>query len=272
MDPILYVKTDIRKAYNDESFFGKIRDRFKIREIRESVIKDLNLSIAHIKIPPNLNLQAYRNNMETVKRFMKKRNPCLAPKTYRYYDYKLLNDFQKKLFAYGIVESIKLILRIKNKSIKSSCILVYDGADDINREVIFQLSKECKYFILLSHNVSKISELRDYVVANYGISPIVTSDYNYALSKADFIISSRELQAENLVWYIDNSFMPKENSSLAINDISFSVPWDSEELEFGFELLGAILNQMQERDIDTALKYNGIYLDKIKFNDEVKQF
>lgn len=272
MNPIVYVNADIKKAYYDESFLGKIRDRLRINVTGESFIKELNLSIAHVKLPPNFNPKAYRNNMEVTKRFMKKRSAGLAPKTYRYLDYNLLNDFQKKLFAYGIVGSIKLLLRIRNKSLKSSCIVIYDSADDINREVIFELAKHCKYCILLSNNISKISSISDYVIANYGISPIVTSDYNYALKSADFIISSRELEVEKLVWYIDNLFIPQKSRSLAVNDVSFAVPWETYDLEFGSELLGAILNQMQERDIETALKYNDIYLDKIKFNDEAKQF
>ena len=35
------------------------------------------------------------------------------------------------------------------------------------------------------------------------------------------------------------------------------------------ELIGAILCQMQEADIEKALKYNGIYLKEIKFNNNV---
>jgi hypothetical protein len=60
--------------------------------------------------------------------------------------------------------------------------------------------------------------------------------------------------------------MPQSTLALAVNDISFAVPWKTDGLEFSFELLGAVLSQMQERDVEKALKYNGIYLDKIKFN------
>lgn len=272
MNPIVYVNTDIKKAYYDESFLGKIKDRLRISFEGESFIEELDLKIACVKLPPNFNPKAYKTNMETTKKYMKKRKTLLAPKTSRYLDFELLNDFQKKLFAYGIVNSIKLILRIKNKSIKSSCIAVYDAAEDINRHIIYELSKECKYCILLSNNISATSRLRDYVTANYGISPIITTDEAYALSKADFVISSKNLEVNNLVWYIDNLFSPEESRSLAVNDISFAVPWKKDNLNFSFELLGAILSQMQEKDIEASLKYNGIYLDKILFNDEVKQF
>jgi hypothetical protein len=114
--------------------------------------------------------------------------------------------------------------------------------------------------------LKKVSNLSDYIIANYGVSPIVTSDYDYAMSKADFIISSKDMALNKPAWYINNSYLPESTLGLAVNDISFSVPWKAYGLEFSFELLGAVLCQMQERDVEKALKYNGIYLDKIKFN------
>jgi uncharacterized alkaline shock family protein YloU len=118
--------------------------------------------------------------------------------------------------------------------------------------------------------IPKLDEIRDYLTANYGISPIITSDYVYAALKCDFIVSSRDIEVEKPVWYINNLFTPMGNKTCIVNDISFAVPWKTENLEYSFELLGAILGQMQEKDVETALKYNGIYLDKIKFNGEVK--
>jgi hypothetical protein len=270
MNPIIYVRTDIKKAYEDESFLGKIKDRLKINLEGENFIKELNLNIARVKFPPNFNQQAYRNNMSVAQRFMKKRNAIIAPKTFRHLDFNLLNEFQKKLFTYGLINSIKLLLRTSQKSIKSSCIVIYDASEDINHDLTLELAKYCKYIILLSKDLQRASNLSDYVVANFGISPIVTSDYNYALSKADFIISSKDIEVNKPIWYINNLFVPKSSSTLSINDMSFAVPWQADNIEFSFELLGAVLSQMEEKDIERSLKYNGIYLDKIKFNDEIK--
>ncbi len=267
MNPVVYVSTDLKKAYEDDSFLGRIRDRLRIKLEGESFIEELNLRIARVKLPPNFNQRAYTNNMAMTHKIMRKRSGVIAPKTFRYYDYSLLNEFQKRLFAYGIVNSIKLLLRVGNKSIKSSCIVIFDAAEDINYDAICQLAKECKYFILLSNNLQKTSDLSDYIIANYGVSPIVTSDYDYALSKADFVISSRDIDINKPIWYINNFYLPQSCKALTVNDVSFAVPWKAEELEFSFELLGAILSQMQEKDIEAALKYNGIYLDKIKFNE-----
>lgn len=270
MNSILYVSADVTKAYEDESFITRIKDRLQIRVEGENFIKELGINIARIKFPPNFNTRAYMNNMEATRKIARKKRVEFAPKTFRCLDLEMLEDFQKRLFAYGVVNSIKLILRIRNKSIKSSCIVVYDAADEINSHIIYELAKHCRYCILLSNNINKVSDISDYVVANYGISPIATGDYSYALGKADFIISSRNIETDKNVWYIDNSFIPQERDNFAVNDITFSVPWQVEGLEFGFEVLGAILNQMEEKDIEASLKYNGIYLDKIKFNNLVK--
>lgn len=267
MIPIIYVSTDLKKAYEDDSFLGKIKDRLRINMEGESFIEEFNLKIARIKLPPNFNQRSYEKNMAVTQRFMKKISPIIAPKTFRYLDYNLLNEFQKRLFAYGIVNSIKLLLRIGQKSIRSSCIVIFDAADDVNYNAICELAKECKYLILLSNNLKKASNFSDYIIASYGVSPIVTSNYEYAMSKADFIISSKNIDINKPVWYINNFYVPQSTLGLAVNDISFAVPWKADGLEFSFELLGAVLCQMQEKDVEASLKYNGIYLDKIKFNE-----
>jgi hypothetical protein len=267
MNPIVYVSADLKKAYQDDSFLGKVRDRLRINVEGESFIDELGLKIARIKLPPNFNQKAYEKNMAVTQRFMKKKDAVFAPKTFRYLDYNLLNEFQKRLFAYGIINSIKLLLRTSKKSIKSSCIVIFDAEDDVNYNAVCELAKECRYFILLSNNLKKASSLSDYIIGNYGVSPIVTSDYDYAMGKADFIISSRDIETNKPTWYINNFYMPQSTLALAVNDISFAVPWKTDGLEFSFELLGAVLSQMQERDVEKALKYNGIYLDKIKFNE-----
>jgi hypothetical protein len=272
MNPVIYVSTDISKAYEDDSFIGRIKDRLRIHVEGESFIEELKLTIAQVKLPPNFTQKAYISNMAVAQKFMKKRSAAFAPKTARYFDFKLLNDFQKKLFAYSVVNSIKLLLRIKQKTIKSACIVIYDAADDILQEISCELAKGCRYFILLSSDLKKVSKLGDYIIANYGISPIVTSDYNYALSKADFVISSKNIEVKKPIWYINNLFLPNNDTALAVNDVSFAVPWKIEDLEVSYEILGAILSQMQEKNIEASLKYNGIYLDKIKFNKEVKTY
>ena len=269
MKPVVYAKSNIETYYENNSLFSRIKDRFKINLIDESFVQELNLRITHLEIPPNFNKTAYLRNINYASTFIKNRKVSLAPKTLRRMDYYLFNRFQKELFAYGIMKSIQLILRIKNKSIKNSCIVIYDACDDINKEIICMLAKNAKYMIFLSDNIKKNLNLGEYVVANYGISPIITQDKQYAFKNSDFIVSSRkiEINKNTPIWYFDNGYVPG-NVLYSVNDVSYVTPWNIQG-DVTTELLGAILSQMDEKDVEVSLKYNGIYLDKIKFNDNV---
>lgn len=272
MKPVVYISSDLNKRYEDGSFLGRIKDRVKITLERESFINELNMKIAHVKLPPNFDKRAYTKNIEIARRYMRSPEVNLAPKTSRMLDYEYLNEFQKRLFAYSVVNSVKLLLRLKKKSIKSSCIVIYDAADNINSNIIFELAKENRFCVLLSKDIKKASVLSDYVIANYGVSPIVTNDINYALKSADFIITSKsiEMGTKASIWYINNLFYPSFQDN-AVNDVTYSVPWEMQGIEVPVELLGAILCQMEQKDIETSLKYNGVFMDKIKFNNRVKE-
>ena len=63
--------------------------------------------------------------------------------------------------------------------------------------------------------------------------------------------------------------MSKPENNIAVNDVSYNVPWNNFKVDFSTELIGSILCQMQEGDIEKALKYNGINLKEIKFNNNV---
>ncbi|MCB2307780.1 hypothetical protein LGL08_14640 [Clostridium estertheticum] len=47
------------------------------------------------------------------------------------------------------------------------------------------------------------------------------------------------------------------------------VPWNIDRTDLSIELVGSILCQMQENDIEKVLKYNDIHLKEIKFNNNV---
>lgn len=270
MKPIVYVNADVTRCYEDSSLLGRIKDRFKIYYHKKSFIKELNLSIVSVKFPPNFSEKAYYGNLSIVKKPFKSKDFQLAPKTYRKLDYGLFNTFQKELMAYGIVRSIKLILRTRHKTIRDSCIVIYDAADDMNFNVICSLAKEAKYIILLSKNILKTNVIGEYIIANYGITPVITSDMQYSFNNADFIINSEEIEVNGTaaVWYINNRINPINNSRTIINDVTYSVPWALDEYTMSTELLGSILCQMEEKDIEKSLQYNGIFLDKIKFNKD----
>ena len=267
LDPILYINYSCGKLYDSSGFIQGIKDRISIEKKEGLLIKELDTKIYQIILPPNINARAFKQNIKEAEKISKNTRKILAPKTYRLMDYNYFSSFQKKLFFYSVFRSIQLILRTQGKSVKNSPILVYDAAKEINKGIINELSKRCSYLILLSNDMSKTRRIQEYSSKEFGISPIVTNDFNYAIDEADFIVTSEniELPKDKYKWYLDNRFIPK-NKEYCVNDVTFSVPWDI-KLNMSFELLGSILCQMSERNIEASLKNNGVALDKIMFNN-----
>ncbi|MGH4121925.1 MAG: hypothetical protein ACREV6_03170 [Clostridium sp.] len=270
MKPILCVTSDIGNSYNEFGFLSKIKDKRKIKLISNEYVKELDIKLTSVRLPPNFNKSAYLNNLTYAKKICKCKGAQLSLKTLRPYDYSYFNLFEKRFLAFSVIKSIQLMLRVRNKSLKNSCILVCDASDMINYNIIMELAKQSKYIIFLSWDLVKARKLADYIIANFGVSPIVTNDELYAIKIADFIISCSdyEFSSGKLLWLLDNSMRAPRNN-IAINDVNYHVPWNSFEVGFSMELIGAILCQMQENDIEKALKYNGIYLKEIKFNNNV---
>lgn len=269
MRPVVYINSDIKGFYEDNTLIGRIKDRFKISFLGESFIKELNLNVWKVKLPPNFNKKSYYANLEIVRRKVKSKDAGFAIKTYRQFDYNFFNNFQKELMAFSVAKSSKLVLRTRHRSIRDSCIVIYDAADDISFHVICYMAKEAKYVVLLSKNITKINTISEYIVANYGIAPIITADVEYALKAADVIVTSRmiPLNSRAAVWCLNNRYIPLREHNTIINDVTYNVPWMLDGIDMSPELLGSILCQMEEMDVEKSLKYNGIFLDEIKFND-----
>ncbi len=277
MEPVVYVNSDIKKFYKDNSFIGRIRDKFNIFLSEENFIKELNLSVVSVKLPCNFDEKSYFNNINIARKIVRNTQAELAPKTYRLLDYKFFNKFQKEITAFGVVTSSKLILRNQHKSIRDSCIVIYDASDNILFDTVCSMAKECKYIILLSENVLRANNISEYIIANYGITPIVSNNAKYAFKNANFIITSRNIDIDTkaIVWYLNNKYTPIKDNGNIVNDVTYSVPWNICSLSnkgMSNELLGAILCQMDERDVEKSLKYNGIFFDRIKFNDSTLVF
>jgi len=270
MKPILCVNSNINNPYNEYGFLSKIKDKHKIKLISNEYIKELDVKVTSIRMPPNFNRKAYLENLTYAKKICRSKEVQLSLKTLRPLDYNYFNKFQKRFLAFSVIKSIQLMLRMRNKSLKNSCIVVYDAVEMINYNIIEELAKQSKYIVFLANDLVKARKLADYIIANFGVSPIVTDNRLYALKIADFVISSKdyEFSYEKLVWLLDNSISNPENI-IAVNDVSYNVPWNANKSPFSVELLGSILCQMQEVDIEKALKYNGICLKEIKFNNNV---
>ncbi|MGH4137975.1 hypothetical protein [Clostridium sp.] len=270
MKPILCVTSNIDKSYNEFGFLSKIKDKRKIKLIRSEYIKELDVKVTSVKFPPNLNEKAYLNNLAYAKKICKSREVQLSVKTLRPLDYNYFNSFQKRFLAFSVIKSIQLMLRMRSMSLKNCCIVVYDAIDMINFNIIVELARQSKYIVFLSRDLTKARKFADYITANFGVSPIVTDNELYATKIADFIISSKnfEFSSGKLVWLIDNR-MKGNNNIVTVNDVSYNASWNTLKVDFSMELIGSILCQMQEQDIEKALKYNGIYLKEIKFNNNV---
>ncbi|MBU3110658.1 hypothetical protein [Clostridium lacusfryxellense] len=268
MKSILCVTSNMDKMYNESGFLSKVKDKLKTKIISSEYIRELDIKVTGVRVPPNFNKKSYFENLTYAKKLCKCSEVLLAPRTLRTLDFNHFNKFQRRFFAFSVIKSIKLMLRMRNKSLKNCCIVVYDAVDVINYDIIEELAKQSKYIVFLSLNLVKARKLADYVIANFGVTPIVTNDELYAIKAADFIISSKdkEFSYEKPVWLLNNSINAVKDS-IAVNDVSYKVPWSTLNFSFSIELLGAVLCQMEERDIEKALKYNGIYLQEIKFNN-----
>lgn len=269
MNPILYLNYKNSEFYDNNGFIQGIKDRIRIEEKESVLIKELNTRIYQMVLPPNINPQAFNHNIKAAEKVRKNTYKVLAPKTYRIIDYNYFNYFQKKLFSFSVRKSIQLLLRTSGRSIKKCPIVVFDAAKLINKDIIFELSKSCSYVILLSKDVTKTRKIQEYASSEFGIAPIVTNDFAFALKEADFIITSENinLPENKYKWYLDNLFIPESNDN-CVNDVYFSSPWDT-KLNMSVELLGSLLCQMGEKDVEVALKKNGVQVDKIMFNNTV---
>lgn len=269
MNSVVYIDCMLKKTYKDDSVWGKIKDKFYIRFEGESFIKELNTKVYRVNLPPNMHEKAFKKNLNTIyKKFRKNPHSSMALKTYRYLDYPFYSEFQKKVLAYSVAKSIQLILMTRNKSIKKDCIAVYDAADEINKHIIIELSQKSKYLMLVSNNIKKTRVLCDYIICNYGISPIITNDIKYVIANSNFIVTSRPIEEEvNCpLWCLDNMYIPPKTKDLIVNEVTFKAPWELKGLDITSELIGGIFNDRGEKNIDRLLYDNGLLFNEVNFN------
>lgn len=267
MKSIAFAITDITNRYNSFNIFTRIRDRLKLHYEGVEYIKELDLNVFKVFLPPNLNERAYMNNLKKIEEHIGAGETNLAPKTFRFLDYKIYNDFQKNLLGYSVVNSSRLMLRAKHKSIRESCVVLYDAAHYMSKPIIDYLSREARYIILVSKNKAELKRLWEYISANFGISVITTLELDVAIKSADIIITTEdiEIKADTTVWYLNNLYRPQNINKYKVNDISFKVPWCIYHNEMPLELIGALLSQMEEKDVEKSLNSNEIFINNSIF-------
>ena len=93
MRPILCVTSNIDKSYNEFGFLSKIMDKRKIKLISREYIKELDVKVTSVRVPPNFNGKAYSNNLTYAKKICKCKEAQLSLKTLRPLDYNYFNSF-----------------------------------------------------------------------------------------------------------------------------------------------------------------------------------
>lgn len=269
MDKIIKYSSDLKKIYYDKSFWSKIKDRFYLRHDGNTYIKSLDIIIKNYRFPSNFDVEAYDGNVNRI--LKKNKGGLLCPQSYRIYDYNYYTNFQKKVLSYSIVESIRNLLRLQKKSLFSASIVINNADYDINKYTIYEISKWCKYITLVSKgNKQKNKKMFDYLVSNFGVSPIITDDIIPVIKKADFIITATPILKKALcpIWHLDNRLRPSSFDNIHINNVSYKTEWTDEDIVTP-ELLGAFFEVTKEKSLERAFENNRVYLDKIKFNNKI---
>lgn len=269
MNKIINYSFDIKKIYFNNSLWSKIKDGLYLKHNGNIYIKNLDTMIKNYRFPPNFDRNAYHRNLDSIKR--KNKECFFSPQGYRIYDYNYYTTMQKKVLAYSIVESIRSILRLQQKSLFDASVLINNADYPINKYIIYGIAEWCKYITLVyNDNLRKKNKIVDYVVTNFGVSPIITNNINYAIKKADFIVTATPIieKVNCPIWYLDNSLKPNSFDNIHINNVCYKTEWTHEDI-VSPEMLGAFLGILKERSLEKGLENNKIYLDKIKFNNNI---
>ncbi|MGE5628208.1 MAG: hypothetical protein ACM3X7_08835 [Solirubrobacterales bacterium] len=267
MNSVAFAISDFTSIYDSFNMFSRIRDRLKIHYDGEEYIKELDLNIFKVFLPPNINDRAYMNNIRKIEKHIGAGKTNFAPKTFRFLDFNVYSNFQKNLMGYSVVNSSKLILRANHKSIRESCIVLYDAAHFISKPIIDYLAREARYIILVSNNKAELKRLWEYISANFGISVITSIELDNAVKSADIIITTENIDVKDNtpVWYLNNLYRPQKMNNYKVNDISLKVPWSIYHNEMPLEIVGAVLSQMEEKDVEKSLSENDIFINNSIF-------
>jgi len=267
MKSLISIRLKGKYNYCKFSRLVSLVDGFKTKCTSQEIIKEVGAHIKYIDVPANINSQAYKYNIIRSSRRYGHKDSILCPSGVRLYDYKFLSEFQKRMVAFSVVESIRAVLLRSHKSLKTANILVDDGCKDENKYVIEELSKEARNIVILTNDIRKFQKLREFIICNYGTTlEILYKEED--LIGVDFIISSeRKVYNSQRVWYLNNFYSPSKEG-IFINKVAFKVPWDCEIKVFSPELLGGILKDEIKIDIKDLIRKNNIILEEISFNSK----
>lgn len=262
MRDILDIRVAEGRPYFKNNSVTKILDGFKIKRIAQINLSECRSNIIRVSIPPNLNWSSYSNNV--VRAIGKKRWDSISIKGNRKYDFNYLENFQRDVLAYGIISSIKIILMNNHKKISNSIIGIEDGGNMSNLPIIKQCALYTNKILLITKNYKEASKIREYIIANYGVSPEIVFSADNA-QNVDFIVTEYDKEYNSLgAWYLNNYYYPKNHIMHAINDVEFYFPELNEDIPP--ELLGALLksSKRDSKTVEEILNLNKIEISKIK--------
>jgi hypothetical protein len=267
MKSLLSIKLKGKDPYCKFSRLGRIIDGFKTKCRSQELIKEVGIGIKHIDIPMNMKKEAYKYNIIRASKRYSMKDAILCPCGIRLYDYEFLSEFQKRMIAFSVVESIRVVLLKKHKTLKKASILVDDGCRDRNKYIIEELAKEARNIVVLTSDIRKFQKLREFIIYNYGTTlEILYKEED--IIEVDFIISSEgKIYSSQSVWYLNNLYNPNKDG-LFINEVAFKVPWENKIKFFNPELLGGIFNEGKKVDIQDLIRKNDIIMEKISFNSK----
>ncbi|MDD7795040.1 hypothetical protein [Clostridium sp. 'White wine YQ'] len=262
MRDILDIRVAEGKPYFKNNSVTKILDGFKIKRIEQINLNEFHSNIVRVSIPPNLDWDSYSNNV--VRAIGKRRWDSVSVKGNRKYDFNYLGNFQRDVLSYGIIASIKIILMNNHKKISSATIGIEDGGNISNLPIIKQCALYTNKILLITKKYKEASKIREYIIANYGVSPEIVFTEDKA-ENIDFIVSEYDKEYNSLgVWYLNNYYFPKNDIMHAINDVEFYFPELKEDIPP--ELLGALLksSKRNNKTVEEILSFNKIEISKIK--------
>ncbi|PRR80047.1 hypothetical protein [Clostridium vincentii] len=267
MRNLISIRLKGKDTYCKFSRVGRIIDGFKTKCTSQELIKEVGAQIKYIDIPANINDEAYKYNIIRASKRYSTKNSILCPCGIRIYDYQFLSDFQKRMFAFSVVESMRIVLLKSGKSLKKAEILVDDGCKNENKFIIEELAKEARNIVILTKDITKSEKLREFIIYNYG----ATLEILYReddIGEVDFIISSEQKEYNcQRVWYLNNLYSPNKQG-LFINETAFKIPWDSKIKLISPELLGGIIKDVKKIEIKDLIRKNNIILEEISFNSK----
>ncbi|MBL4930618.1 hypothetical protein [Clostridium paridis] len=262
MRDILDIRVADGEPYFKNNSVTKILDSFKIKRIAQINLSDFNSNIVRVSIPPNLNWSSYSNNV--VRAIGRRKWDSISIKGNRKYDFNYLENFQRDVLAYGIIASIKIILMNNHKKISNSTIGIEDGGNVSNLPIIKQCAMYTNRILLITRNYKEASKIREYIIANYGVSPEIAFTEDKT-ENIDFIVTEYDKEYSSLgVWYLNNYYLPKNYIMHAINDVEFYLPELKEDIPP--ELLGVLLKSSKgnNKTVEEILNCNKIEISKIK--------